>query len=348
MVQATLGAVVRHIHRALHELADRAGPNGTASRQQSWEALARNLDHHVLRLRPSADMPAVVNAFARYDDYFGIRRTDTLTAEAFLHQVLLTTALVLSDLPSCVLDAHEIAMMLRATAAGLSAEWGLSDDHDEPDDHDEHDEVHLPSPGDVAEAHHGPMAIWRWKVGHHLYCQYATISVHLIDAATAASDPNAKTSYIARLCDVCRGTTAAMWYAQSSSPQLYNDVIRPSMEAASAGGAGFSGTDNLDGRLMKLRLRAMLAEIEVEVGHPSSWPGPLWQEVWRLYEMQHLDLEHHALIAQKLVGSAPSLKQVRMAESCGAGLDLRELSAVETLRGMASERADAKARFLAG
>ena len=247
------------------------------------------------------------------------------------------------DLCRCMLDTHEIVMILRATAAGIAEPGKTATSRQEPPD-----AVYGFYEEEVPADQVWSMSLWRWKVGHHLFSQYAVMSYHLIEATLAATCFDAKAALIDRLCHTYRGATAAMWYAEAFPTRLYSDVIRPSMEQASPDGSGFSGADSLDFRLMKVRMREMLAELEAEFGAADTWPETLWRAVWQLYEVQQLDLEHHVLIAQKVVGNAPSLKQVRMAERCGGHVDLMELSGVDTLRGMVAERANAKAKFLAG
>ena len=341
-VHLELGAVVQHMGRTITDVSSRNHPPDVPSAEQSAAALERAVDRKVLELASSADLAAARNALARYDAFFGTRRREVLDAEQFLRQVMLTTEMILQDLPSCMLDSHEIVMILRGVAAGCDSTNSPGGVDDECPDTDLGllDET-------VPPDRLGRMAIWRWKVGHHLFSQLAVMSLHLIEAAMASPDPEVKAANIARLCDTYRGATAAMWYAQAFPPTLYVEVVRPSMEAASSGGNGFSGTDSLDFRLMKLRLRRMLALLEEAAGPVDTWPEVLWYAVRRLYEVQQLDLEHHVLIAEKLVGTAPSLKQLRMAENCGGRVELSDLTGIDTLRGMVAERAEAKAKFLA-
>jgi hypothetical protein len=92
----------------------------------------------------------------------------------------------------------------------------------------------------------------------------------------------------------------------------------------------------------------MLAGLPSRLGGTEEWPDHLWRAVSDLYEIQQLDLEHHVLIAEKLVGCSPSLKQIRLAANSNGRVDLMDLSGIDTLRGMAAERAHAKAAFLTG
>lgn len=340
-VHAVLGELSAQVQCATARSSTRARPPGPPSSEQSQRALERTLTRDILELRPTADLPAALNAFARYDAYFGTRRLESMDPESFLYQVMVTVGTVLADLPRCMLDSHEIVMLLRATAAGISGAPDAAEPHgtssDVPCGYD-----------DVTDEQVHDMATWRWKIGHHLFSQYAVMSFHLIEASMAAAGPQEKTEAIDRLCHTYRGATAAMWYAQSFPSGLYNQVVRPTMEDASPSGTGFSGADSLDFWFMKLRLRQMLASLESEEGPVDAWPEMLWQAVWKLYEVQQVDLEHHVLIAHKLVGSAPSLKQERLAHRYDRRIEFAELSGIDTLRGMVHERAEAKSRFLAG
>jgi hypothetical protein len=174
------------------------------------------------------------------------------------------------------------------------------------------------------------------------------MSYHLIESAIASGDSEDKVSSIARLCRTYRATTAAMWYAQAFPPRIYTELVRPSMEMASSSGSGFSGTDNLDFRLMKYRLRDLLGRLDKDLGPTQTCCDHLWYAVCYLYDTQLLDLEHHVIIAEKLVGDSPSLKQMRLAANCAEQVDLTALSGVDTLRGMVAERSHAKAMFLTG
>lgn len=267
-----------------------------------------------------------------------------MDARHFLLQFLVTTDFVLRDLPFCMLDRHEVVMILRGAAAGMArtADPGMPPPAPV-------DVIEDPLPeDDISTDQARFLSLLRWKIGHHLFNQLATISYHLIEAAMTSDNVENKVSGITRLCSTYRATTAAMWYAQASPPRIYTDLIRPSMAVASSSGSGFSGTDNLDFRLMKYRLREFLHRLDKDVGVPDACSDHLWQATCDLYDVQVLDLEHHVLIADKLVGRSPSLKQMRFTTNCGEHLDLSALSGVDTLRGMVAERTHAKARFLTG
>lgn len=344
-----LHGVVRSLAADVADLAGHSSVDGCLpprpSADQSRAVLEQHVTHDLLGVRPEAPLAAVVGAFARYDDYFGFRRAESLASHSFVGQVLTTLEAVLDDVPVCLLDPHEIAVLLRAVAAGLSATTDTDTDTDV--DVDKGVPAVVVRSDDLMPDQLPRMALRRWKIGHHLFNQLAVMSLQLVEASRATLDPEERARPIARLCRTYRGATAAMWYAQAFPPQLYGDVVRPSMEDTSPDGSGFSGTDSLDFRLMKLRLRRMLDGIEDEVGPVDVWPDSLWSAVGQLYEVQLVDLEHHVLIAEKLVGGAPSLKQARMARAVAGRLDTAGMSAIDALRTMAAERAEAKAAFLA-
>ncbi|MGH3854140.1 MAG: hypothetical protein ACRDR6_11720 [Pseudonocardiaceae bacterium] len=343
-IHCELREVRAYINRIAIRLSDRGVSLALPSAEESRAVLERTLDHAVLRLKLDADLWPALDSLARFDEYFGTRRVDVLNAERFLLQLLETTDLVLRDLSSCMLDPHEISMILQGVAAGMASTTDsampLEGKGDVTGDRALED--------DISAERARSLSFARWRVGHHLFNEFNAISLHLIEATIASANSEEKASSISRLCRTYRATTAAMWYAQAFPSRIYTQLIRPSMEVASSSGSGFSGTDNLDFRLMKYRLREMLGGLEKDIGPAEKWPENLWQAVCHLYDVQQLDLEHHVLIAEKLVGRSPSLKQARLAANSGGRLDLTELSGVDALRGMVAERAHARAKFLTG
>lgn len=343
------------IHRVLHgvrtdinrisvRLWDRGISITLPTGEESRATLDRTLDRAVLRLNLDADLSNTVDCCARFDEFFGTRRVDQLDAQHFFLQVLVTTDFVLRDLLSCLLDRHEISMILRGAAAGLATtpDPVMSSEPGGDATGDRALEADIP-PEEIRS-----LSVARWKVGHHLFNQFATMSYHLIESAILSDSSAGMASNITRLCQTYRATTAAMWYAQAFPPRVYTELIRPSMETASSSGSGFSGTDNLDFRLMKYRLRELLGKLDQNLGAMDTCCDHLWDAVCYLYDMQLLDLEHHVIIAEKLVGRSPSLKQMRLASKCGEHVELTALSGIDTLRGMVAERTHAKAMFLTG
>ncbi|MGH3669985.1 MAG: hypothetical protein ACRDSH_05035 [Pseudonocardiaceae bacterium] len=343
-IHCELRDVRAYINRIKGQLSDRGISLVLPTAEESRATLGRTLDCAVLRLKLDADLWTALDRFARFDEYFGTRRIDELDPQRFLLQLLVTTDFVLRDLSSCMVDRHEILMILRGVAAGMTrttdSEMPSGARGDVTGDRALED--------DISAEQTRSLSLSRWKVGHHLFNELATMSLHLIEATIASGNSEEKASSIVRLCRTYRAMTAAMWYAQAFPPRMYTELIRPSMEIASSGGSGFSGTDNLDFRIMKYRLREMLGGLEKDIGTAETCQEHLWQVVCYLYDVQLLDLEHHVLIAEKLVGSSPSLKQVRLAESSDGHADLTALSGVDALRGMVAERTHAKAMFLTG
>lgn len=343
-IHCKLSEIRAYLNRIKARLSDRGISLAPPTAEESRATLARTLDCKTLRLKRDADLRTILDRFARFDKYFGTRRVDELDAQRFLLQLLVTTDSVLRDLSSCMLDRHEISMILRGAAAGMTGATDCAMPPEVRSDVTEDQALEDDIPAEQARS----LSLLRWKVGHHLFNELTTISFHLIEAAIASDDSEQKTSSITRLCRTYRATTAAMWYAQAFPPRIYTQLIRPSMEIASSSGSGFSGTDNLDFMLMKCRLREMLDRLEKDIGTAETCCEDLWQVVCDLYEVQLLDLEHHVLIAEKLVGGSPSLKQVRLAAHGGGHVDLTALSGVDTLRGMVAERTHAKVMFLTG
>lgn len=343
-IHCELRDVRAYINRIKARLSDRGISLAVPTVGESRATLERTLDCTLLRLKLDADLRTALDRFARFDEYFGTRRVGELDAQRFLLQLLVTTDFVLRDLSSCMVDRHEILMILRGVAAGMTR----TTDSTMPPEARRDVAGDRVLEDDIPAEQTRSRSLSRWKVGHHLFNQLVTMSLHLIEKTITADNSEEKASHITRLCRTYRATTAAMWYAQAFPPRIYTQLIRPSMELASSTGSGFSGTDNLDFRLMKCRLREMLGRLEKDIGTTETCCENLWQVVCYLYDVQLLDLEHHVLIAEKLVGRSPSLKQERLAADSSGHLDLTALSGVDTLRGMVAERTQAKAMFLTG
>jgi hypothetical protein len=137
-----------------------------------------------------------------------------------------------------------------------------------------------------------------------------------------------------------------MWYAEGFPRNLYTGYIRPTMAAASGSAAGFSGTDNLDFMFFKLAVSRTFAHLETVFGHPSEWPQDLWKAAYDFCDTRQLDLEHHTLLAEKVVGHEPSLKQIHLMERAGTPEVAYDRPAIEALRELASEARNFKERIL--
>ena len=312
---------------------------GTADRR--WVTAAQSEDTLRLALAspPMAglgveDLANLVSSAARYDAYYGTRRCADAAPEDRLAQLLAILQLVLSDLPNCMLELEEVKQLLRGAAIALlpEAPAPLAVDsgrrHVELvtlDDHIVHSDVE-------SEAR------FRWKTGHHLfslYIQQATEELLLFCQA----DDQARSTYLAdNASELLRAATSAMWYSAAIPPAVYRTIIRRDMERASDGGPGFSGTDNLDYRLFRDASALATSTVTRAYGDPADWPDMIWTALYRLLDTCQLVLEHHTLLANKTIGSQPSLQQTRLSRSASRDAPGADVPAVESLRAMA-ERA---------
>src|SRR5260370_42405207 len=130
-------------------------------------------------------------------------------------------------------------------------------------------------------------ALLRWKLGHHLFHLQLGAMNTLLAAARellkSASWPELADTFD-RLSVLYDGATATMRYAADFSPDMYEQLIRPSM-APPFTSPGFSGTLNLEHVLMldQLReLRGQFRAIERSGSAPAAacdaaarlWRGP--------------------------------------------------------------------------
>jgi hypothetical protein len=77
---------------------------------------------------------------------------------------------------------------------------------------------------------------------------------------------------------------------------------------------GFSGTDNVEYRFFKVAFNTLFARLEELYGPKDSWPDPLRTAAMTFVGTRQLDLEHHTLLAEKVVNLGLSLKQAKHRE----------------------------------
>jgi hypothetical protein len=137
-----------------------------------------------------------------------------------------------------------------------------------------------------------------------------------------------------------------MWYAEGFPRSLYPAYIRPTMAAASGNETGFSGTDNLDYRYFKLAVSKTFNHLETTFGAPSDWPLNLWSAAYEFSDTRQLDLEHHTLLTEKVIGHEPSLMQIQLMQQAGTPDAAKDRPAIEALRELASDAREFKERLL--
>ena len=293
------------------------------SEEMSGKVLTAEITRPLLHLRMLDDVDGLVSTFIRYDRYFSTRRVLRLSPEQSLLQLLATTSLVIQDIPNCMIDLNEVRCILDALICILRDERiSLSvEGTNEQQNSMEFDSVTTTD----------EVIFRRWKTGHHLYNQLIVQVIHELDAVSKADDVDEIIRRLDRATIIFRATTAAMWFAEAFPRNKYLELVRPSMIEASRPGYGFSGTDNLEHRLFKISFKAIFDWLQELFGPKDLWPDPLRSSVLALVGARQLDLEHHTLLAEKVVELGPSLKQVKH-RTASTEYATHDDSAVESLR----------------
>jgi hypothetical protein len=276
-----------------------------------------------LGLSSNAKLGPLLDTFVRYDRYFGTRRHIPLTGQELAEQLAMSGALALKDLADCMIETNELRSLLDGLSSSLatviSSVKTVSPELPAAVDADLESMVNV-----------GDVALRRWRLGHHIFnafVSFATVELTLCQKSDEAADVKI---HLDRAVRLFRGTTAAMWYAEAFPRQLYKALIRPSMAEVSGTATGFSGADNLEFRFLKRVATNLLPVLNSKFGEPGTWPDEVWLSTRRFLETRHLDVEHHTLLAEKVVGLDPSLKQLRLVERDDDGTPA--MSAVDSLR----------------
>jgi hypothetical protein len=151
-------------------------------------------------------------------------------------------------------------------------------------------------------------ALLRWKVGHHLFHLQLGAMNTLLAAARelleSASWPELADTFD-RLSVLYDGATATMRYAADFSPDVYEQLIRPSM-APPYTSPGFSGTLNREHALMLDQLRELRGQFKA-IERSGSAPGAACDAATRLWRAQSRNRRHHILVCQRFVPNGESL-----------------------------------------
>ena len=151
-------------------------------------------------------------------------------------------------------------------------------------------------------------ALLRWKVGHHLFHLQLGAMNTLLAAARelleSASWPELAATFD-RLSVLYHGATATMRYAADFGPDMYEQLIRPSM-APPFTSPGFSGTLNREHVLMLDQLRELRGQFRV-IERSGSAPAATCDAATRLWRAQSRNRRHHILVCQRFVPNGESL-----------------------------------------
>lgn len=284
------------------------------------------------------------SVFLRYDAFFGINRIRELNDDRRLFQVAKLVELLAQDLPDCLLDASQIARMLYGLSIVLCGrtmgqeEVVIEADSEQTSEGKSMRKAKQP----VAE-----LAMKRWKIGHYVFNLSILSAAGYLQRAAKVQELEVVCADINAASDLVRASTAAMWYAEAFPSRLYMQEIRPAMTAASGKISGFSGEDNLEFRYFNVHQAALERTLLARFGEYDTWPEELWQSLYGFLETRQSDIEHHTLLAEKVVGSAPSIKHLQLMQKAGGSLSASDRPAVDALREI-GDRVKAKKEAMLG
>lgn len=154
----------------------------------------------------------------------------------------------------------------------------------------------------------GDKAVLRWKLGHQMFhLHLATMNTLLSDAeaALASARWSELTETFDQLTIVYDAATATMRYSVDFGPELYDELIRPSMIPPFAS-PGFSGVLNLEHEQMTRRLQALRKRFK-ERSRTGGPPPSARESATRLWTAQSRNRRNHILVCERFVPGAVSL-----------------------------------------
>lgn len=267
------------------------------------------------------DLNAImVEACAIYDRYFQVERVAAMRFDAFVGQVAASSCHLLYDLPYTLLDRSQMAQIVATIGtmfATLQAEI--------PPTNNAVATLTIEAPAVTSPYHTAwqqaaaqtpawteQVAFYRWLVGHHFFDLCAIFCATALQVAECAIRDEAMATAVHCLQQAetfLRGTTAAMWYAGDFSPQIYQQLIRPSMILPGTP-AGFSGDQNADYHRLKQAKQQLKKLLRGCYGNDlAAMPARLRQAWLRFHAADIENDEHHLLIAAHKVGVDQSLAQ---------------------------------------
>lgn len=327
-------AILMEIYeRTYPELAELASQYTIASNRDVQESsLAQDDMHHL-------------GGYIVYDEYFNIIRVPEMTAPQLLCQSSATAYEMLGDLPFTMLAREEIEVLF--TALYKMFNCFLLDEVDKvppvPASYvmKEHNNMqaieYLWDTLATNEAQRENVAMFRWKVGHHLFnlvTTFMTISTEKAIQAIQDGDDNVAVRHLDRGATFLRAGIACEWYAANFSSDIYATIVRPSMVMQDVpGGDGFSGDQNAEFNRFKVAKEQLKTIVRDKRGSLS----PQVERVLRQYvEMYVQDGEHHVLLASAMAGNSPSIAQEEWLKDLPDGTAVQ--SAVDFLRDMVLAR----------
>jgi hypothetical protein len=158
----------------------------------------------------------------------------------------------------------------------------------------------------------GHEALYRWKLGHHVFHVILIGMNHYIEKCRLALSQGHEEhllGHLRTLAGLYDAATASMAYAADFASSEYTDYIRPSMMPPFVP-PGFSGELNREHNKMIAALTELRTDIRRRYGqHLPSWPDDL-RDAWKkVASSQSRNRRNHALVCRKFVPEGGSLLQ---------------------------------------
>lgn len=330
VIRAILMEIYERTYPALAELASQYSL--FTNRDVQEETLIAEDQHHL-------------GGYIVYDEYFNTIRVPEMTASQLLCQCCATVYEVLGDLPFTMLAREEIEVLF--TALYKMFNCFLPDEVDNvppvPASYvmQEHNNMqaieYLWNTMATNEAQRENIAMFRWKVGHHLFNMltlFLTVSTEKATQAIKTGDDNLAINHLDRASTFLRAGIACEWYAANFSSDIYAEIVRPSMAMQDVpGGDGFSGDQNAEFNRFKMAKESLKTVLRSQRGRLSASVEIV---VRQFVEMYVQDGEHHVLLASAMAGNSPSIAQDEWLKDLPDGTPMQ--SAVDFLRNMVLAR----------
>jgi hypothetical protein len=234
-------------------------------------------------------------------EYFGVRQA-VLSPQQAAANAATVVYRGLADLRYPLVDINDMAAEIAAMRLALA------------------DLIALPAPDEAAaaptrhpEAEYQPSGegLERWIVAHHVYFLFnlrAAAEVHAAIRALRRADGQAAAGHMAQATHYVRGFSAAMAHSAAMPAAYYAEHVRHTMGPPHAT-VSLTGGMQPQHKAFRSALRRLLEALPDEHGELALRDRRLATTRAALLDADLIDIERHAHVADKLVGSDHSLVQ---------------------------------------
>ncbi|HZF09999.1 MAG TPA: hypothetical protein VFE33_14510 [Thermoanaerobaculia bacterium] len=152
-------------------------------------------------------------------------------------------------------------------------------------------------------------AVGRWILGHQAFHLQLVAMLSVLDRCREGLELDDRPLLSRSLADLRRlfdASTANMVYTASFSPDLYAEVVRPTMMPPYLS-PGFSGQLSHEHHLLLAELKRLRAALEGRWGGDEPWPVDV-AEAWRqIGEAIRRNRNNHGLVCQRFIPDGSSL-----------------------------------------